>query len=68
MEKSKNTTFTRMGMEDGLSTSVAQQITIWLTKVDLGWLNSERERLTNKGWKMVVKEDDYGRISLWRTG
>ena len=53
-------------MKESKNTTVAQQITIWLTKVDLGWLNSECERLTNKGWKMVVKEDDYGRISLWR--
>jgi len=46
---------------------VKQQITIWLTKVDLGWLNSEHERLTKKGWKVEVKEDNFGRIALWRT-
>ena len=44
-----------------------QQITIWLTKADLGWLKSEQERLSKKGWNMAIRGDGFGRIALWRT-
>jgi len=39
---------------------------MWLFKMDLGWLESERERLTKKGWNVVIKYDSKGKISLWR--
>ena len=44
-----------------------QQITIWLTMTDLGWLVEEKKRLSAKGWKVGIREDGYGRIALWRT-
>ena len=42
------------------------QITMWLFKMDLGWLESERDRLTKKGWNVVIKYDSKGKVSLWR--
>ena len=42
------------------------QVTMWLFKMDLGWLESERERLTKKGWDVFIKSDSKGKVSLWR--
>ena len=42
------------------------QVTMWLFKMDLGWLESERERLTKKGWDVFIKYDSKGKVSLWR--
>ena len=39
------------------------QVTMWLFKMDLGWLESERDRLTKKGWNVVIKYDSKRKVS-----
>ena len=43
-----------------------QQITIWLTMTDLGWLVEEKKRLSAKGWKVGIREDGYGRMVQYK--
>jgi len=42
------------------------QITAWLLKLDEEWLKKEGKRLRKKGWKIEIKEDNRGMVSLWR--
>tara|TARA_R110002020_G_scaffold452243_1_gene666625 strand:+ start:2818 stop:2991 length:174 start_codon:yes stop_codon:yes gene_type:complete len=44
-----------------------RQITKWLTMGDIDYLRHEKKRLSNKGWVVEIRNDEYDRISLWRT-